>query len=153
MPAPRIRPCLRWIPLFVRCIRAHVPATKTKQSYQRANATFKSDIDWRARSRLRARCCSSQRHKNQCKKILADKAYSCEQIRLFLAEHGAVACIPDKTNFKIKHDFDSELYKHRNIVERFFQRIKNFRHIATRFDKLALCFENFVLLAACVIHF
>ena len=87
------------------------------------------------------------------KKILADKAYSCEQIRVFIAEHGAVACIPDKANFRIKHDFDSELYKQRNIVERFFQRIKNYRHVATRFDKLALCFENFVLLASCVIHF
>ena len=86
------------------------------------------------------------------KKILADKAYSCSQIRVFLSEHGAFACIPDKANFKIKHDFDSELYKQRNIVERFFQRIKNYRHVATRFDKLALCFENFVLLASSVIH-
>ena len=87
------------------------------------------------------------------KTILADKAYSCEQMRVFIAEHGAVACIPDKANFKIKHDFDSELYKQRNIVERFFQRIKNYRHVATRYDKLAGCFENFVLLAASVIHF
>ena len=87
------------------------------------------------------------------KTILADKAYSSEQIRFFIAEHGAFACIPDKANFKIKHDFDSQLYKQRNIVERFFQRIKNYRHISTRYDKLALCFFNFVLLAASVIHF
>ena len=87
------------------------------------------------------------------KTILADKAYSCEQIRFFIAEHGAVACIPDKINSKVKHDFDSQLYKQRNIVERFFQRIKNYRHISTRYDKLAFCFENFVLLAASVIHF
>ncbi|MBQ6297904.1 MAG: transposase [Selenomonadaceae bacterium] len=40
-----------------------------------------------------------------------------------------------------------------NIVERFFQRIKIYRHIATRYDKLALCFENFVLLASSRIHF
>lgn len=87
------------------------------------------------------------------KTILADKAYSSENIRVFLAEHGAVACIPDKANFRIKHDFDSQLYKQRNIVERFFQRIKNYRHISTRYDKLAVCFENFVLLASSVIHF
>ena len=87
------------------------------------------------------------------KTILADKAYSSEQIRLFLAEHDVVACIPDKANFRIKHAFDSKLYKQRNIVERFFQRIKNYRHIASRYDKLAVCFENFVLLAASVIHF
>ena len=87
------------------------------------------------------------------KTILADKAYSCEQIRGFLAEQGAVACIPDKANFRIKHAFNSELYKQRNLVERFFQRIKNYRHVATRYDKLAVCFLNFVLLAASVIHF
>ena len=87
------------------------------------------------------------------KKILADKAYSSEQIRCYLQEHGAGACIPDKVNFRLKHTFDAELYKQRNIVERFFQRIKNYRRIATRYDKLAGCFENFVLLAASVIHF
>ena len=87
------------------------------------------------------------------KKILADKAYSSEQIRSYLQGHGAVVCIPDKVNFRIKHDFDSELYKQRNIVERFFQRIKNYRHVATRYDKLAVCFENFILLAASIIHF
>ena len=87
------------------------------------------------------------------KTILADKAYSCEHIRCYLQQHGALACIPDKANFRIKHDFDSQLYKQRNIVERFFQRIKNYRHISTRYDKLAFCFENFVLLAASVIHF
>ena len=87
------------------------------------------------------------------KKILADKAYSSEQIRWYLQQQGAIACIPDKANFRVKHFFDAELYKQRNIVERFFQRIKNYRHIATRFDKLALCFENFVLFAVSVIHF
>ena len=87
------------------------------------------------------------------KKILADKAYSCEQIRSFSAEHGAVACIPDKAHFKIKHDFNPELYKQHTLIERFFQRIKNYRHVATRYDKLALCFENFFLLAASLIHF
>ena len=61
--------------------------------------------------------------------------------------------LADKANFTVKHDFDPELYKQRNIVERFFQRIKNYRHLATRYDKLATCFENFVLLAAAVIHF
>ena len=87
------------------------------------------------------------------KKVLADKAYSCQAIRDYLEKRGADVCIPDKSTFKTKHDFDSELYKQRNKVERFFQRTKNYRHIATRFDKLAVCFKNFVLLAASVIHF
>ena len=87
------------------------------------------------------------------KKLLADRAYSCDKIRSYLVAHGAKVCIPDKVNFKVKHDFDDELYKQRNLVERFFQRIKNYRHIAFRFDKLADCFLNFVLLASVVIHF
>ena len=86
------------------------------------------------------------------KKLLADKAYSCKSLRDYLEERGAIVCIPDKSNFKTKHRFDANLYKRRNIVERFFQRIKNYRHIATRFDKLSNCFFNFVLLAAFSIH-
>ena len=87
----------------------------------------------------------------RAKNVLADWAYS--TIRDYLEKHSATVCIPDKVNFRIKHDFDAELYKRRNIVERFFQRIKSYRHIATRYDKLAVCFKNFVLLAAFVIHF
>lgn len=87
------------------------------------------------------------------KTILADRAYSSEKIRNYIENHGATVCIPDKSNFKITHFFDYQLYKRRNIVERFFQRIKNYRHIAFRFDKLADCFLSFVLLAASVIHF
>ena len=84
------------------------------------------------------------------KKILADRAYSGQSIRDYIEKHSATVCIPDKANFRIKHDFDADLYKGRNIVERF---VKNYRHIATRYDKLAVCFLNFVLLAACAIHF
>ena len=87
------------------------------------------------------------------KKVLADRAYSCDKIRTFLHSHGALVCIPDKVNFKVKHEFDAELYKQRNLIECFFQRIKNYRHIAFRFDKLADCFLNFVLLASVAIHF
>ena len=66
---------------------------------------------------------------------------------------GGKVCIPDKAKFKIQHDFDEKLYKHRNIIERFFQRIKNFRHTAMRYDKMSDCFLNFEYLAASVIHF
>lgn len=82
------------------------------------------------------------------KTVLADKAFNAEKIRVFIQEQGATVCVPDKSNAVIKHDFDAELYKQRNIVERFFQRIKEFRHIAVRFDKLDICFLNFIFLAA-----
>ena len=84
------------------------------------------------------------------KKVLADKAFCSEEIRNFISQEKAVACIPDKS--VVTHEFDAELYKARNIIERFFQRIKTFRHIATRYDKLSDCFLNFILLAAVMIQ-
>ena len=87
------------------------------------------------------------------KTVLADRAFSSEKIRNYIEKEGGKVCIPDKRNYKIQHDFDKEMYKKRSIVERFFQRIKNYRHIATRYDKLAECFLNFVFLAASAIHF
>ena len=86
------------------------------------------------------------------KTILGDKAFCSARIREFIQTQGGAVCIPDKANSRILHDFDKELYKARNVVERFFLRIKNRRRIATRYDKLALSFLNFVLLAALMIH-
>ena len=70
------------------------------------------------------------------------------KVAVDLLKKVALPCIPDKINSRIKHSFDKEVYKHRNIVERFFNKIKNNRHIAMRFDKLSICFWNFVVLAA-----
>jgi transposase len=84
--------------------------------------------------------------------ILADRAFVAEKIRHYIEENNGTACIPNKSNSVVKHDLDKELYKSRNIIERFFQRIKKFRHIATRYDKLEICFFNFVLLAAFLIQ-
>ena len=152
--------------LFAKCLiitekssNRFIARRKKHQSpcpYQRENETFECGIDGRGRDSVHdseSDVALFKGIKLTGKTILADKAYSCKRIRVFFAEHGAVACIPDKSNFRIKPAFDSELYKHRNIVERFFQRIKNYRHIATRYDKLAECFLNLLLLAASVIHF
>ena len=84
--------------------------------------------------------------------VLGDKAFCSAHIREFIQAQGGTVCIPDKVNSRALHDFDKELYKARNVVERFFLRIKNRRHISTRFDKLALSFLNFVLLAALMIQ-
>ena len=86
------------------------------------------------------------------KTVLGDKAFCSERIRDFIQSQKGQVCIPDKVNSVTKHHFDCELYKARNIVERFFLRIKNHRHIATRYDKLLSCFENFVLLATIMIQ-
>ena len=86
------------------------------------------------------------------KTVLGDKAFCSSHIRDFIQTQGGTVCIPDKANSRTLHDFDRELYKARNVVERFFLRIKNYRHIATRYDKLTICFLNFVLLSAIMLQ-
>ena len=81
------------------------------------------------------------------KVVLADKAYSTAKIRDYLEKQGAFVCIPDKINAKAKHDFDRELYKKRNVVERFFCRLKDYLRITIRLDKLSSSFNSFVCLA------
>ena len=65
--------------------------------------------------------------------VLADKAYDADWIRELIWEQGAIAVIPSKPNRKLPKEFDADLYKQRNRVERFFGRLKaSFRRIATR---------------------
>jgi len=81
------------------------------------------------------------------KVVLADKAYSTAKIRDYLEKQGALVCIHDKINAKVKHDFDRELYKKRNVVERFFCRLKDYLRITIRLDKLSSSFNSFVCFA------
>ena len=83
--------------------------------------------------------------------LSADKAYDSDAILQHLASNGIEAVIPPKSNRLVQRSFDKHLYKNRNLVERFFCRIKQFRRIATRYDKLAERFASFVALAAAVI--
>ena len=80
--------------------------------------------------------------------VLADKAYDAGALLLCIAEKQAKAVIPSKTNRKVKRPFDWHHYRNRNVIERFFAGIKQFRRVATRYDKLASRFMSFVLLAA-----
>jgi putative transposase len=59
--------------------------------------------------------------------------------------------IPPKRNRKIQRPYDSHLYKERNLIERFFNKLKHFRRVATRYDKLLANFMGFVKLAAIAI--
>ena len=80
--------------------------------------------------------------------VLADNAYDADRIRASLREKGAFANIPPKSNRRSKPYFSTWLYRERNLIERFFCRIKQFRRIATRYDKTALSFVSFLNLAA-----
>jgi len=73
--------------------------------------------------------------------LLADKGYDANALREAVADRDAWANIPPKANRKDPICFSKFLYRERNRVERFFNKIKHFRRIATRYDKLA---ENFL---------
>jgi len=81
------------------------------------------------------------------KVVFADKAYSTAKIRGYLEKQEALVCISDKVNAKVKHDFDRELYKKRNVIEKFFCRLKDYLRITIRLDKLSSSFSSFVCLA------
>lgn len=80
--------------------------------------------------------------------ILADKAYDCDRFRELLADLGLQACIPPKDNRKDPEPYHKGYYKKRHRVENFFQRIKEYRAIATRYEKRADRFEALVLVVS-----
>ena len=83
--------------------------------------------------------------------VLADKAYDADALLAYIDSKDAKAVIPPKTNRKNQRTFDKHQYRNRNVIERFFAKLKQFRRIATRYDKLASRFGSFVALAASVI--
>jgi putative transposase len=82
---------------------------------------------------------------------IADKGYDADHLCDQIAETGAEIVIPPKRNRKVKRAYDADLYKERNIIERFFNKLKQFRRVAMRYDKLLLNFMGFVKLAAIAI--
>ena len=80
--------------------------------------------------------------------LLGDKAYDADWIRERIGSQGATANIPDKVNRIHRHSFSKVLYKERNRIERFFNRIKHFRRVATRFEKHALNYLAMIKLAS-----
>lgn len=88
-------------------------------------------------------------HKNM--NVLADRAYDANKIIEYITFNSAVAVIPSRKNRKIQRDYDKEIYKNRNQIERFFNKLKQFRRIATRYDKLSSSFLSLVQLVATLI--
>ena len=83
--------------------------------------------------------------------VLADRAYGAQSIREYISEHGANYVIPPQSNVSNPWPVDWYVYKERHLIECFFQKIKWFRRIATRYDKLDASFLAFVHLAAIAI--
>ena len=80
--------------------------------------------------------------------VLADRAYDADWLRNLIFEQGGWANIPPKSNRKSPICFSPWLYKQRNLVERFFNKLKYYRRIATRYDKLGSSFLAMVKLAS-----
>ena len=83
--------------------------------------------------------------------VIADKGYDADHFVALIEMSRAQAVIPPRSNRLTQRSFDHHLYRDRNLIERFFARIKQFRRIATRYDKLAKSFLSFVHLACAFI--
>ena len=83
--------------------------------------------------------------------VLADKAYDSNALRAIIADAGAQAVIPSNRSRKVIIPHDPAIYKHRNRIERCFNKLKHFRRFATRYDRRALHFLSFIQLAAAMI--
>ena len=81
--------------------------------------------------------------------LIADKAFDADKRVLEpLAAAGKSAVIPPKANRKLRRDYDRDTYKTRHLIENFFAKLKQFRAIATRYDKTARNFLGAIHLAA-----
>lgn len=83
--------------------------------------------------------------------VLGDKGYDAGYVVSRAEEMGAEVVIPSKANRKEDRHIDTELYKERNLVERLFNKMKHFRRIATRYDKLDTSYLGFVHLVGILI--
>ena len=83
--------------------------------------------------------------------LIADKGYDSNRLRKALAERDIKPCIPGRANRKEPIAYDTELYKNRNLIEPMFGRLKDWRRIATRYDRCAHTFYSAICIAATVI--
>ena len=88
-----------------------------------------------------------QNYQNNQVSLLMDKAYEGDEIRALASLHGVNPVVPPKSNRKEPWEYDRELYKRRNEVERYFRRLQGFRRVFTRYDKLDIMYSSFVTFA------
>ena len=83
--------------------------------------------------------------------VLADKGYESNRILAFIRSGGAQAVIPPKANRKEPWEYDRELYRQRNLIERAFNKLKHWRRIATRYDRRSIYYLSALYLVSSVI--
>ena len=84
----------------------------------------------------------------KCRHVIADRGYDANALLDLIKASGAKAHIPSKCRRLVHRSVDRRIYRQRNLVERFFCKLKHFRRVATRFDKLARNFLATVSLAS-----
>ena len=83
--------------------------------------------------------------------VLADRAYDCNKFIRLAESQGAQAVIPPRRNRIDQREYDRHIYKERHLVECFFAKIKKFRRVSTRYDKLERIYRAPVMIAACMV--
>ena len=137
---------------------------QAQQALGRSRAGFSSKIHIVADARghpLRFSLTGAERHDvTQAEPLLAplqfdyaiaDRAYDSAPLLALIAAKEAAAVIPPRRNRKVQRHYDKQLYKERNLIERLINKIKQFRRIFTRYDKLAQRYTAFLHLAATII--
>lgn len=83
--------------------------------------------------------------------VIADRGYDGDKFVAAIAARGAEAVIPPKKNRVVPREYDKHTYKERNLAERFIGRIKQYRRVATRYEKTARNFLSMVHMAAIMV--
>ncbi len=83
--------------------------------------------------------------------VMADTAYDSDRLRNAIADKGAVAVIPNNPSRAKKHPLDKHLYAQRHLIECCFSKLKQFRRVATRFEKTARNYLAVVTIAATIL--
>lgn len=83
--------------------------------------------------------------------VLADRAYDCDKLNHLIESQGAEVVIPPRRNRIDQRTYDRHIYKERHLVECFFAKIKRFRRVSTRYDKLEQMYKASVMIAACMV--
>lgn len=84
-------------------------------------------------------------------RVIADRGYDADYLLSWIAKRKAEKVIPPMRHRKVQREYDRQQYKHRNRIERFFNRIKNYRRIATRFDKTDASYLAMLTIAAILV--
>jgi transposase len=83
--------------------------------------------------------------------VIGDKGFDSQQLVDFIEAHGGEAVIPSRKNSTAPRDYDRERYKDRNLVERFWNKVKHYRRVATRYEKTARNFLAFIHVASIMV--